>query len=91
MGRPLRNIPFTLNPHITALSAVNVSLRHLDASLQFYPKLMHLDLSRNDLEALIPVNLDRQSSLVDLDLSHNHLHSLTPYTFKEGFFWTPGS
>ena len=43
-------IPMTLNPHIRKLFVQNTSLQRLDATLQFYPSLEQLDLSRNQIK-----------------------------------------
>ena len=61
--------------NLTALQLVNCGITRIDESMHFFPKLQHLDLSRNAICHI--VHLQDCIDLRVLDLSHNRIRILS--------------
>ncbi|CAH4011783.1 leucine-rich repeat-containing protein let-4-like [Pieris brassicae] len=75
-------LPIALNPSIQRLIIRNNKIKTIDASLQFYTELQHLDLSQNHLVNIPPKSFSFQKKLQELHLNHNKLSSVSNATFQ---------
>jgi leucine-rich repeat and immunoglobulin-like domain-containing nogo receptor-interacting protein len=75
-------VPITLNPSIQRLILRQNKIRSVEASIQFYPQLLDLDLSYNHL-LNIPANTFKgQTKLTILHLSRNKITGVLPASFN---------
>ena len=78
----IASIPFTLNPHLRALTFANTTLEVLDASLQFYPNIEKMNLSFNHIQQITVLNFKHQRELKTLLLSYNSISAVQPQAFQ---------
>ncbi|XP_045511285.1 toll-like receptor 6 [Colias croceus] len=75
-------LPIALNPSIQRLIIRNNKIKTIDASMQFYTELQHLDLSQNHLVNIPTKSFAFQRKLQELHLNHNKISSVTNTTFQ---------
>ena len=72
----------TLNPGISTLILRHNDFHSVDASLNFYPELLLLDLSDNELVSIPDRAFISQRQLIELKLKSNKISELTEKTFS---------
>ncbi|CAH0726205.1 unnamed protein product, partial [Brenthis ino] len=75
-------LPIALNPSIQRLIIRNNKIKTIDASMQFYAELQHLDLSQNHLVNIPEKSFSYQRKLQELHLNHNKISSVSNITFQ---------
>merc|ERR1712098_753829 len=75
-------MPMTLDPGISTLELRQNDFHSVDASLNFYPELLLLDLSDNEIVTIPDRAFISQRRLVELKISDNKISELTSATFS---------
>jgi leucine-rich repeat and immunoglobulin-like domain-containing nogo receptor-interacting protein len=75
-------VPITLNPSIQRLILRHNKIRSCEASIQFYPQLLNLDLSYNHLLSIPANTFKSQAKLTELHLAMNKITSVVPSSFN---------
>ncbi|XP_018022016.1 leucine-rich repeat neuronal protein 4 [Hyalella azteca] len=81
VGAGLEVVPIMLNPSVVAINLASNRIQSLQESLNFYPDLVTLELSSNQLTSLGVNNFQGQAILRTLNLDSNSLNLLLDGSF----------
>ena len=77
-----KGIPMTLNPSTRILMMNHNNFHSVDASLSFYPQLLHVDLSYNQLVSIPDRSFSNQRRLIELRIESNKISELSDRTLQ---------